>query len=165
MRHPPVTLGQLQKWYATPVRPRQEKTSLPHPPDFFDGLERIESANGPTFRKKKQLVLYFPDEITFDLKTTVASCSPGGGRQEQPTPPQDFPKSLCFKFEWKVGTGISPAENLSQEIRGPSQVSPSQAVWHYLIRVKSHNIPLTAHLVVSIFPENGERLARVSVSL
>ena len=46
MRHPAVTLGQLQKWYATLVRPRQEKTSLRHRPLYL-ALTLLLVQDGP----------------------------------------------------------------------------------------------------------------------
>jgi hypothetical protein len=38
VRHPLVTLGEVQKWYARPVRRRQEKTIISAPPAYLIGV-------------------------------------------------------------------------------------------------------------------------------
>ena len=42
--------------------------------DFFDGLQRHETASGDEFRKNSQVVKNFPDQITVQVQTAINVC-------------------------------------------------------------------------------------------
>jgi hypothetical protein len=127
--------------------------------DFFDGLEKIENSESQTlFRKKSRSIDRYPDELTVDLKVTIASC----GKEAQPV---HFTNSLSLKPEWKAGMQFTPAELLSHTVTEERRLTPTRSVKHYVIQVKCQNIPITSHIVVTILDELGERIGRVSVGL
>jgi len=131
--------------------------------DFFDGLEKIETSTGqkPTFRKKSLSVDHFPAELTFDLKVTTVLCS-----HEKPDEaiPQ-FASSLSFTPQGKAGMTFAPAEVLSRALTESSRPTPSRAIEHHVLRLKSENVPISSHVVVTVLGKEDEKIARVSVGL
>ena len=133
--------------------------------DFFDGLEKTETAGRSIFRKNSQLVDHFPEELVFDLKVTVVRCDQNATMTSANVIIPQLVKSLAVKPQWKAGLDLLPAEIVYQDISDVARLESGRAVQHHRLGIRSESIPLTNHLVVVVLSSEGERISRVSVGL
>ena len=72
--------------------------------DFFQGLKRTESANGPVFKRNHDSYRKFPDPMTVDVEATAFPCDV----TERPIPPLEFASGLLaratFHLNWRTET-------------------------------------------------------------
>jgi hypothetical protein len=147
-------------------------------PDFFDGLRRVDSADGTLYYLRNQLVTEYPDEVqivirlldfpcTLDLKDTAA----------RPPITREMMATLRLNFYWKQGVHLRPVEESKRtaaEVRrigtfaaGPTadeELAPRYE-WSYAFKVNSENIPLTNDLVLVIENQEHKIAARVAARL
>jgi hypothetical protein len=77
-------------------------------------------------------------------------------------------RNLSFKVNWKTGLEQRQAEKSSPQIYPPdgnSWVEHGSPSWRYDFRVDLRGVPLTDHLVVEVYSETKELLARLSAHL
>ncbi len=147
-------------------------------PDFFVGLERRETSQGTEFRRGSRVITQFPDQVIVRIRIREFPCRVRVKRDEGSAPPMatlETMSSLRFAASWKRGMQMRPVGNLTQRtffvekdesllfIGMPTM--PARNVWNYEFVVPSHDVPLTDHLILTIYTPDGWRLARVSARL
>jgi hypothetical protein len=126
--------------------------------DFFDGLQRHETASGDQFRKNSQAVTTFPDQITVQVQTAVTVCD---ADLYTPAPLPSFFNGLQFKVQWKRGlTMRSVTQLVVQRVMFASQEGDNRLM--FLLKIRDHNVPLTDHLIISVMSPQGKLLTRMS---
>src|ERR1700722_10870210 len=129
--------------------------------DFFDGLQRHETASGDQFRKNSQVVTTFPDQITVQVQTAVTVCD---ADLYTPAPLPSFFNGLQFKVQWKRGLAMrSVAQVVVQRVMFASQEGDNRLM--FLLKIHDHNVPLTDHLIISVISPQGKLLTRMSGKL
>jgi hypothetical protein len=129
--------------------------------DFFDGLQRHETASGDQFRKNSQVVTTFPDQITVQVQTAVTVCD---ADLYTPAPLPSFFNGLQFKVQWKRGlTMRSVAQVAVQRVMFASQEGDNRLM--FLLKIRDHSVPLTDHLIISVISPQGKLLTRMSGKL
>jgi hypothetical protein len=138
--------------------------------DFFDGLERKDSPEGPAFYKGSTRITQFPDEITIYVVAQTRDCK---AEWSFPWPPvitdqeTKFMNALHFQTKWKRGMDERPADS-SFTVRGPESViwpeydPPS---WNFTLNLKSRGVPLTDQLVIEIYARDRRAIVRFAVHL
>jgi hypothetical protein len=149
-------------------------------PDFFAGLERRETPEGPQFRRGSRVVSQFPGEMIVRVRMREFPCHVRVKQDEGPPLPEltlETMNSLRFEAQWKRGMRLRPVENLTLRtffvdkdqprlfVSMPAAAAPAPSAWNYEFVVSSENVPLTDHLILSVFAPDGRRLVRVSARL
>ena len=145
-------------------------------PDFFDGLRRVDTADGTTYILHEKVVTVFPPELfltlhlldfpcTFDLKDTVV----------RPPLTREIMSTLRLNFYWKDGIAMRPVETSKRTAASVKRLAPYAAdaeselaprfEWNYAFTVGGENVPLTNDLVVLIESEDHKIAARVAARL
>jgi hypothetical protein len=145
--------------------------------NFFAGLKRVNTRDGVQFRRGKEILTTFPDEVLVQVQIRDLLCPdfvPGEGRKYL-TP--DEMKSLVMAFYWKRGFSLRKAEKVTpvnaftQKIPRPAWLQdpdanlPDRYVWNFEVSVGAAGVPLTDHLVLVIRENDGKIVARVSARM
>ena len=138
--------------------------------NFFEGLESTDTDAGRRFYSGNREITEFPEELTVEIKARVVDCSVSRPQPLNDETARKLASVINFKVEWKKGVQQQPVEGFSLKISPPepapmSELAPAPDVWTYMITVKSKNVPITDHLIVSINSGNGKLLTRLSVRL
>jgi hypothetical protein len=146
-------------------------------PDFFDGLRRIDTAEGSTYTLREKVVTDYPPELflivhildfscTLDLKETAT----------RPALTREMMSTLRLNFFWKEGVAMRPVESVKRTAAGirrlESYVTGAAAKelaprfeWNYSFTVNSEDVPLTNDLVLVIEDEDHKIAARTAARL
>jgi len=141
--------------------------------DFFSGLRRKESPDGFRFYKRGRLVSEYPDQLSITLRVSKFRCTAQGAPRdlELLVLSDDFLSSLKFKVEWKVGTRLRPVDgfvllgykHLRENLSFSSDSSQDDVV-QYQMTLTSKGIPLSDHLIVSVFNSDDTLFVRLSAA-
>ncbi len=144
-------------------------------PEFFAGLEKVETKDGYKFRRGSKEVRNFPQEMTVRLTLVEFPCHVGYLQQSPLQLTSEDMTSLRFEAYWKQGLRMRPAEKLAlrtvheqkiplppPDYRKNNPPRDSESKWVYEFALTSADVPLKDHLVLVIVMRNGRRLARVS---
>ncbi len=152
----PITSGQI----------RDGKTCINFDPvmtagDFFDGLQRRETASGDEFLKNSQIVRSFPDQITVQIQTSITVCD--ADIYTAAAVPSFF-NGLQFKAQWKRGLAMRTVSQIAvQRVMFASEDGDNRLM--FLLKIRDHNVPLTDHLIISVMSPQGKLLSRMSGKL
>ncbi len=145
-------------------------------PDFFDGLRRVDTADGSTYVLHEKVVTVYPPELfltlhlldfpcTFDLKDTVV----------RPPLTREIMSTLRLNFYWKDGIAMRPVETGKRTAASVKRLAPYAAdaagelaprfEWNYAFTVAGENVPLTNNLVLVVETEDHKIAARVAAHL
>lgn len=135
------------------------------PGGFFHDLKRRNTAYGPVFRVGHTTVTDFPDEVVLDvvLRSGVA-CSKGAVPRGA-APSLDPLKSLRAEAAYVRDLRMEPLEINLREIVTPNFPIPPpvrKRLWIYRFEVKTKGVRLTDALVISLFSEEGKKVAQLS---
>jgi hypothetical protein len=131
------------------------------PGKFFDRLRKLETSDGPQFRKGNQTLHSFPDTLIVDIQATAFKCA---GLVDQ-TPPLEFASgllsTLSFEANWKTGDQVRPAliESVQPRHRKLS------ARWNYFLEIPAKDVPLTEQLVIEVTSRDHIKLCRINSDL
>jgi hypothetical protein len=138
--------------------------------DYFRGMRRVDTADGPVFRKGTETMRYFPDEVSILMYAVPARCT-GDGREYSDwiPPPEDLLKSVHAEAAYTVGLQRHPLEiSLSQQ--GPLEEDPGVGgsaarllktwVWQYHYVIRTKGIELRYPVVVWLYLHDGTKLAQ-----
>jgi hypothetical protein len=128
---------------------------------FFNGLERIDTAQGSEFRRNSQTVDYFPDYLTIEINIRVEICD---ANIYTPAKTPDIIKGIQFRVQWKRGLYLRPAANVTIE-RKTLQMEEGDNRMLYVIKVRDHSVPLSDHLILSVISASGKIMSRMSARL
>jgi hypothetical protein len=145
-------------------------------PDFFTGLARVSTPDGFEYRRGKELVTEFPQELTLHLQIRDIPCM---GSFEAGAPrrflTQQIVGALAVRFYWKRGFALRPLKNVTRTKATALQLSPianmdtgdpvDRYLWRFEFAVPSAGVPLTDHLVIVLRTAEGKLVARVSARL
>jgi len=145
-------------------------------PDFFTGLTRIGTPDGFEFRRGKEFVTEFPQELTLHLQIRDFPCM---GSFEAAAPrrflTQQIVGALALHFYWKRGFALRPLKNVTRTKATALPLAPisnqdtgdpvERFVWRFEFAVPSAGVPLTDHLVIVLRTAEGKLVARVSARL
>jgi hypothetical protein len=145
-------------------------------PDFFDGLRRVDTADGSTYVLHEKVVTAYPPELfltlhlldfpcTFDLKDTVV----------RPPLTSEIMSTLRLNFYWKDGIAMRPVETSKRTAASVKRLAPYAAdaagelaprfEWNYAFTVAGEHVPLTNNLVLVIETEDHKIATRVAAHL
>lgn len=139
--------------------------------DFFSDLERVDIPSGPIFRRHLRIVQYYPERLSVKLEAYETKFAPKGSSPNPSGVDPDFMRTLRFEGQWKTGMRLRPVDTLSldkisdEEEQYPEDSRFLRHRWIYDLNVQSLEVPLTDHLIVSVFSKDNKRLVRLSASL
>ena len=90
---------------------------------------------------------FFPDYLTIEINIRIEVCD---SNMYTPAKTPDVIKGMQFRVQWKRGLYLRPAANVSIE-RKPLVMEEGDNRMLYVIKVRDHNVPLTDHLILSVF--------------
>jgi hypothetical protein len=125
---------------------------------LFEGLERVETPSGTEFRRSKETVKNFPEIVEVQLWAKPYGCKSASWKVQPKDLGADILNSMAFEVFWKHDTELRPAQIISsnrKHFAGANQ-------WFFLIQVRSSEVPLSDHLVLSILTADGTQLTRLS---
>jgi hypothetical protein len=152
----PITSGQI----------RDGKTCINFNPvmtagDFFDGLQRHETASGDEFLKNSQIVRTFPGQITVQIQTSITVCD--ADIYTAAAVPSFF-NGLQFKAQWKRGLAMRTVSQIAvQRVMFASEDGNNRLM--FLLKIHDRDVPLTDHLIISVLSPQGKLLSRMSGKL
>jgi hypothetical protein len=130
--------------------------------EFFKGLQRIDNEYGSEFQKYSHPVTTYPSRlaIQIDLRTSVCDAD-----VYTPAPVPEFLKTLRFKVQWKRQLYLRPVAGYSVA-NVPLNLDDDQGRRLLVIQIRdANNIPLTDHLILTIFSPEGKLLSRMVARL
>jgi hypothetical protein len=136
------------------------------PGSFFKDLQCLDSAENTVFMNDAGEALTFPDRLT--IKLFIIGPVPLSEFAQPKRLNAEYMLGLRFSANWKRGVKMRPVKALRELTASESQ-PPDFAVplnarqcWIYEFAVEDANVPLTDHLILSIFSPENKRLARLS---
>jgi hypothetical protein len=137
--------------------------------DYFAGLKRVDTPQGPAFYRGSQPITDFPDELYILAYSSVARCSKNMKKTgEWPTATPEFLKNLRAEAVYIRDLERHPVEITEIEEGGvymgvnPMLQFPTYS-YHWVLKTKG--IRLTDPLVVDLFSKDGTKVGRFSVNL
>ncbi|HWF93171.1 MAG TPA: hypothetical protein VN684_12855 [Terriglobales bacterium] len=133
--------------------------------DFFWHLQKIQNGDAVEFRKGSQVVTAFPENISVTLQVSDPGlgidmyCRGKSAIQMKTIGDFALMKSLQFKAFWERNSQIRDAVELS--VQGHS----SLIYRIYVLSIQSRDVPLTDHLILSVFDGAGNKVATFSLAL
>lgn len=153
---------------------------------FFETLEVRGALASPVFLQSSQPVEFFPEQIRLLILATEDSRPyvtadvleesltrvpafippPQASRQESDIPlTHDTMMNVWFKAEWKHNGKHRRVDNLTWEEGYKVWRGLAPAEWYYTLTFSAHEVPLTDHLLVTVFDDNGRKLASLEASV
>jgi hypothetical protein len=144
--------------------------------NFFEGLERKGTKPRVEFRKGRQTIREFPDQIFVRLEVLPTRCPPpanpsllGGLPGEAPAAdPTNFMNGWKFAAAWMDAGQAKPVADVSAITTSAQKVvfaEQDRAPWTYTLTLPSKGIPLEDSLVISVVSDTGAAVTTISVSL
>jgi hypothetical protein len=145
-------------------------------PDFFNGLRRVDTADGSIYTLHNNVVTEYPSEVlviihildfpcTLDLKETVV----------RPPLTREIMSTLRLSFFWKEGIAMRPVESSKRMAADVKRIAPyapgaadevaTRFEWNYAFTIASAGVPLTNDLVVIVETEDHKIAARTAARL
>ena len=128
--------------------------------DFFDGLQRLDLPSGPMYRKFKQPVTHFPTYIEVEIYVNIHQCDADLYTSAKAP---DFVSKIRFHLQWKRNLDMRPADFTIEQV--PLNLDDGDDRMLFLMRIKDDNVPLSDHLILSVWNEQGKLLSRMSARL
>lgn len=129
--------------------------------DFFDQLERRKTAEGEQFLIHNRPVGVYPDSVRVDLFGAVSTSGETTIEKRYPGTAAALMDSLRIKAEWKTGLDVRPVSKVSIK-RLNRDVTAPIILWRYQLDVSAEAVPLTDHLVVTVYGPDNQFVARFS---
>jgi hypothetical protein len=136
---------------------------------FFEDLKRIDLGDRLEYRKRGRVVTEYPESLTTSIRILGHQCTTALSRSSSSIF-RGGSYSLRFEVEWKEGMQLRPAVLSPVRARciGYSSIAiPSQETIPSITcqwTVDSSGVPLSNHLIVSVFAADGRRLTRLSAA-
>lgn len=145
-------------------------------PDFFRNLKRVDDAGGTTYRRGREVITDFPDELLVEFEIRDSPCSVDL-KETKPRPAltPEMLATLKLRLFWKAGLEMRPVENAKitetetrplEPYDGEAKKElPQRYEWFYAMTVRSAGVPLTDSLVFVLETPDGHFAARVAARL
>jgi hypothetical protein len=145
-------------------------------PEFFEGLRRIDTAEGTTFTLHDKAVATYPNELLLTLHLLDFPCTLDLKDFEvRPPLTPELMSTLRLNFFWKQGLAMRPIDGSKRTGASVKRIAPystdaeSQLAprfeFNYSFTVKSDGVPLTNDLVLIFEDEDHKIAARVAARL
>jgi hypothetical protein len=124
-------------------------------------LRKKRSGGGTEFRRGKNVIEWFPDEVMVEVSITDCT-SPYAVAVNR-----DILSAMQFAAEWRRGAEERPVGGLHvprTRSRDSSQES-SDTVQIYELSIQSSNVPLTDQLVLTVSSSEGKKIAEFVAGL
>jgi hypothetical protein len=128
--------------------------------DFFEGLQRLDLPSGPMYRKNSSQVTTFPTFLQIDVHVNIHECD---SNLYTSAPSPDFVAGMKFRAQWKRDLDMRPANFTIESV--PLNLEEGDNRLLYVLRIKDQNVPLTDHLIISVWTDRGKLLSRMSARL
>ena len=154
---------------------------------FFDGLRRKQLDGLPQYTSGGKVLMVYPESVVASIRILNDQCVPDSADSQSSmvrdgalsaiantagSPIADGEtRQLTFQIAWKDGLQLTPIllspvdvhckGSSSEQSLAQSMPAPPMTCQ---ITIKSAGIPLSDHLVVSVFGPTGERLTRLSAA-
>ncbi|MGA8037559.1 MAG: hypothetical protein WA823_01055 [Candidatus Acidiferrales bacterium] len=128
--------------------------------DFFDGLQRLDLPSGPMFRKNSTQVTTYPTYVTVDMHVNIHECD---SNLYTAASSPDFVAGMKFRAQWKREMDMRPADFTVEKV--PLNLEEGDNRLLFVLRIKNQNVPLTDHLIISVWTDHGKLLSRMSARL
>jgi hypothetical protein len=136
---------------------------------FFNHLKRISIGDHFEFRQREKSVVEYPDSLTASIRILGNQC--GGASAAMSGLLANGTYALKLVAKWKDGLEMTPATispgsvtcNGYNSVTIPDKGFTIPTVTCQL-NVQAKGIPLSDHLIVSIFTEDGTQLTRLSAA-
>jgi hypothetical protein len=128
--------------------------------DFFEGLQRLDLPSGSMYRKSKQPVTQFPTYIEVLVYVDSHQCDADLYTSAKAP---DFLSKIKFRLQWKRELDMRPADFTLEQV--PLNLDEGDYRLLFIMRIKDENVPLTDHLILSVWNEQGKLLSRMSARL
>jgi len=130
--------------------------------DFFEKLRRINTADGPRFRKDNSDVTSFPASLDITVMIHAIRCD---GDIHNPVTSALDPAlvgTFQLKAEWKKPDGALRKGHAEFSEPSVTKVTQSQLELRFKGKVDSDKVNIGDRLVLSLLTDKGDRIARVS---
>jgi hypothetical protein len=128
--------------------------------DFFEGLQRLDLPSGPVYRKLNQTVTFFPTYIEVLIYVNIHQCDTDLYTSAKAP---DFVSKIKFRLQWKRDLDMRPADFTIEQV--PLNLDEGDDRMLFVMRIKDQNVPLSDHLILSVWNEQGKLLSRMSARL
>lgn len=130
---------------------------------FFDLLERRKTQEGERFFIGSRAVVYYPPSLRVDVFGSPWTLGETPMDKRYPGRAATLMDSLQIKAEWKTGLATRPVSQVGIRRLRRSEMA-SIVVWGYELDIPSEAVPLTDHLIVSVYGPEGGLVARFSAA-
>jgi hypothetical protein len=145
--------------------------------EFFDGLRRVDDADGTTYLLRDQVVTRYPEELFLTLHLLDFPCTSDlSDTAVRPPLTRELMGALRLNFFWKQGVRLRPVEGIRKTSSNVRRLAPfatdaaadelaPRYEWNYAFTVSSESVPLTNDLVLIVEDEDHKMAARVAAKL
>ncbi len=138
--------------------------------NFFKGLEYRKPGSGSPsageFRKDGRIISLFPAELDILVGFHTEPCKGNNWPHLSPPEAGDLVRPLEIEASWKRGVELRPAElSAPPELTTKPTPFEKSIIWKYTFHIRARDVPLTDHLVVSIYGPEKKFLGRVTFDL
>ena len=145
-------------------------------PDFFNGLRRVDTADGATYTLHDKVVTEYPTQVEIILHLLDFPCTTDlKDAAVRPPLTREVMSSLHLNFFWKQGIAMRPVESSKRISASARPLAPYSAdaaaelaprfEWNYIFTVASEGVSLTNDLVLIIQDQDRRVAARVAARL
>src|SRR5215475_8948498 len=93
--------------------------------EFFDGLRRVDDAEGSTYLLRNQVVTHYPPELSVTLHLLDFPCSPDlQDTAVRPPLTRELMGTLRLNFFWKDGVRLRPVEDSRRTASSIRRLAP-----------------------------------------
>ena len=145
-------------------------------PDFFNGLRRVDTADGTSYTLHNKVVTEYPPELFITLHLLDFPCTPDlKDTIVRPPLTRELMSTLRLNFFWKNGIAMRPVQSSKRIAANAKPLAPysTEAAselaprfeWNYMFSIASEGVPLTDDLVLVIEDQDHKIAARVAARL
>jgi hypothetical protein len=135
--------------------------------DFFRGMRRIDSRDGPVFRRGGRSFKYFPDQVSLLVIVSAERCGKDGrAYQRWLPPPVDLLQSVHAEAAYIRDLRMHALEITLAE-QGTAEDLFGQGIWQWEYRfvIETKAVELQDPIVVSLVSQDGRKLAQCPIRL
>lgn len=144
--------------------------------NFFDNLKRFDDDNGTIYRRGKEAITLFPEQVTLSFAVHDRSCSTGlqnVGTRTYLT--REMMSQMKLSLYWKHGVDLQPVKKITEKNYSVQPITPyatnlaselpERFVWTYELAIPSAEVPVTDSLVLIFRTPDGRIAARVAARM
>ena len=137
--------------------------------EFFSGLQRKAKDGRIEYSKHGEKVDEYPDSLATSIRISGDPCA--AAAPTWPSPFNGKSYAVRFEVEWKDGMSLRPATLAAGAAQCEGYASVPVPHRNYTIpaischiAIDGKGVPLSNHLIVSVYGADGQRLTRISAA-